>query len=106
MDDLLARAILTNTNQQSILNSRRKNHISFIALRLDSKVNYALKCLETNSPSIQGSKGIRQWPINICTSLIIIHKNNPYCRLRLDIQLNEPTNQNLINNPQSCLVNE
>ena len=29
----------------------------------------------------QGSKGIRQWAINLCTFLIIINKINPYVSL-------------------------
>ena len=36
---------------------------------------------------IQGFKGIRQWPINLCTSLMMIHNITPYC-------------------PQSCQANE
>ena len=27
---------------------------------------------------IQGSKGIRHWPINLCTTPIMIHKITPY----------------------------
>ena len=29
----------------------------------------------------QGSKGIRQWLINLCTSLVMIHKFTPYVDL-------------------------
>ena len=49
----------------------------------------------------QGSKGIRQSPINWCSSSKIIHKNtssvdyNWWLKL-LDTLLNEPTNQNSI----------
>ena len=51
-----------------------------------------------------GSKGIRQWPINLFTSPMI-NKITPfvdcnYCLKRLDTQLNEPTNQNLIKFPK------
>ena len=49
----------------------------------------------------QGSKGIRQWLINWRTSSALIHKvtlsvNYNYWLKRLDTQLNEPANQNLI----------
>ena len=49
----------------------------------------------------QGSKGIRQSPINWCTSPIIKQQNAPavdynYWLKRLDTQLNKPTNQNSI----------
>ena len=50
----------------------------------------------------QGSKGIRQLPINLCTSPMSIHKITPsvdYNWLkRLNTQLNEPTNQNEFEN--------
>ena len=44
-------------------------------------------------------KGIRQWLINLCTSLMLIHKITPSVDYnlwlkRLDPQLTEPTNQN------------
>ena len=48
---------------------------------------------------IHGSEGIRQWPINCCTSQMMIQKNNPsvdyiqWLKL-LDTKLNEPINQN------------
>ena len=50
-----------------------------------------------NKGNIQGSKGIRQWPINWCTSPMIIHKITPSleCNLwwkRLNTRLYEPTN--------------
>ena len=46
----------------------------------------------------QGSKGIRQWPINLCTFPKVIYKipsflDNNYWLKRLDTQLNETTNQ-------------
>ena len=53
----------------------------------------------------QGSKGIRQWPINWGTSLMMIHKittsvdYNKWLK-RLDTQLNQPTNQNSIKVPK------
>ena len=53
----------------------------------------------TNKQSIkgQGSKGVRQWPINSYTSPMIIHKITPSVDYnkwlkRLDTQLNDPTN--------------
>ena len=53
----------------------------------------------------QESKGIRQLPINLCTSTMIIHKITPSIDYnlwfkRLDTQLNEPTNQNWIKVPK------
>ena len=55
--------------------------------------------------NMQGSKGIRQWPINLCTSPMMIQKINPSvdynCLLkRLETQPNEPTNQNSIKVPK------
>ena len=46
----------------------------------------------------QGSKGIRQWPINCCTSPMIIHKKYPLCKSQLieTFGLSKPTNQNSI----------
>ena len=51
----------------------------------------------------QGSKGIRQWPINISTSPTIDNTQNyPFYRLQLVVETfgqstkNEPTNQNSI----------
>ncbi len=46
----------------------------------------------------QGSKGIRQWPINWCTSPMIMHKIIPSVDYnkkfnRLDTIINEPINQ-------------
>ena len=54
---------------------------------------------------MQGSKGIRQWLINLCRSTTIIHKITPsvnynQCLNRLDIQLNKPTTQNTIKVPK------
>ena len=52
----------------------------------------------------QGSKGIRQWPVNCCTSPLIIHQittsldYNQWLK-RLDTQLKYPTNQNLLKVP-------
>ena len=53
----------------------------------------------------QGPKGIRQWSINWCTSLMMIHKiilsvDYNYLLKRLDTQSNEPTNQNSIKVPK------
>ena len=53
----------------------------------------------------EGSKGIRQWPINLCTFAMIIQKLTPFVDYnqwlkRLDIQLNEPINRNLIKVPK------
>ena len=55
----------------------------------------------------QGSKGKRQWLINWCTSSMMIHKINPFCRLKLVVKsldtlwkLNEPTNQNSLKSPK------
>ena len=47
----------------------------------------------------QGSKGISQWPINCCTSPIIIHKITPYVHYNLVVkcfhtQPKEQTNEN------------
>ena len=53
----------------------------------------------------QGSKGIRQWTINCCTSPMMTHKitpsvdNNKWLK-RLDIHLNKPTNQKLVKVPK------
>ena len=43
---------------------------------------------------IQGSKGIRQWPINSCTSPMMIHKIIPYVDYNECSKLNQQTNQN------------
>ena len=53
----------------------------------------------------QGSKGIRQWPLNLCTSPMIMDKITPsvdqnYWFKRLNIQLFEPTNQNSFKSPK------
>ena len=65
------------------------------------KTNYLHKFMEfkCNVCSNHGSKGIRQWSINLCTSQIIIHKISStvdynWWLKRLDTQLNEPTNKN------------
>ena len=42
-----------------------------------------LHCCALNHNFYQGSKEIRQWPINKCTSLMMIHKITPFCRLKL-----------------------
>ena len=42
---------------------------------------------------VQGSKGIRQWLINWCTSLKIIHKITPSEDCNLDTQLKSSKNQ-------------
>ena len=52
-----------------------------------------------------GSKGIRQWLINLCTSPMIIRKITPSVDYnqwlnRLDTKLNEPTNQNSLKVPE------
>ena len=39
-----------------------------------SKMCLAIVC----RPRTQGSKGIRQWPINLCTSTMMIHKITSY----------------------------
>ena len=49
---------------------------------------------------IQGSKGIIQWPINLFTTPMMIHKNTS-SELHL---LNHPIKIN--KSPQSCLANE
>ena len=44
----------------------------------------------------QGSKGIRHWPINLCTFPLMINKNNSsgvWSLKSLDTQPNKPTNQ-------------
>ena len=53
----------------------------------------------------QGSKGIRQWLINWCTSPMMIHKitasvNWNYWLKCLNTQLDELTNQNLLKSPK------
>ena len=45
---------------------------------------------------IQGSKGIRQWPINSSTSAMMIHKIIPYVDYNKCFKLNQQTNQNKI----------
>ena len=52
----------------------------------------------------QGSKGIRQWPINSCTSSIMMHKIT-HCRLKLVVGTLEhwtykATNQNSLKSPK------
>ena len=49
--------------------------------------------------STQGSKEIRQWSINCCTSPMIIDCN--WWFNRLDTKLNEGTNENSIKVPKS-----
>ena len=51
------------------------------------------------SQHLLASKGIRQWPIYWCIFPMMIHKSTPRLK-RLDTQLNEPTNKNLINVPK------
>ena len=71
--------------------------------------SYTLKGILTfNSAAstVQGSKGIRQRPINLCKSLIMMHKitlSEDYNERfkRLDTQLNERTNQNSIKVPNN-----
>ena len=53
----------------------------------------------------QGSKGIRQWPINRYTSPMMIPKITPSVDYnkqlkRLDTQINDPTNQKLLKVPK------
>ena len=54
--------------------------------------------IQTFVVSKQASKGIRQWPINLGTSPMMILKVTPFVDYkvlrRLDTQLNEQTNQN------------
>ena len=57
------------------------------------------------SSKSQGSKGIRQWPMNLCTFLMTILKitlpvEYYYWLKRLDTQLNETTNQNSVEVPK------
>ena len=54
---------------------------------------------------MQGSKGIRQWPMNWFTSPMMIHKitssvDYNECFKCFDTQINEPTNQNSIRFPK------
>ena len=62
-----------------------------------------MKCLA--SGIWQGSKGIRQWPINLSASTMMIRKITPAVEnqwlKRLDTKFNESTNQNLIKSPKS-----
>ena len=49
----------------------------------------------------QGPKGIRQWPINWCTSPMMIHNIDlNYFLKRLKTQLTESTNKNLLQSPK------
>ena len=63
-------------------------------------VYFTNKWTKPNS-KLQGSAGIRQWTINLCTSLKMIHKillseDYNWWLKRLDTQLKEPTNQSLL----------
>ena len=53
----------------------------------------------------QVSKGIIQWPINLCTSPMMIHKITPSVDYNQWPKLNEPTNQNSMK-VKSCYANE
>ena len=58
--------------------------------------------------TMQGQAGIRQSAINLYTSTMMIHTITPFVDYnnwlkRLDIKLNEPTNQNLIKAAKSTI---
>ena len=74
------------------------NHYSIFYYDINVLKQLFITC---NSKDTLGSKGIRQWSINSCTSPIMIHKITSSLT-----QLNEQTNQNLIQNPQSFYANE
>ena len=44
----------------------------------DSSFTPPWHATECNTLRIQESKGLRQWPINICTSPMMMHKIAPY----------------------------
>ena len=76
-------------------NDQLTNYNCIVVSKFNMKMLYSHKCMRLN----QESKGIRQWPINLCTSPMMIHKITPsldynWWFKHLDTQLNESTNQN------------
>ena len=91
--DLVSFFNLKSCKNQSFLQQQTDVHIMSI-LQHPHSILHGPLVRKTDSVSYQGYKGIRQWPINLCTIPNDDKQNFTLCRL------NEPINYNSIKVPK------